>query len=357
MVKRVVILLLVATLTGCAGNRDAGTAAADANQMATLPSGAALTAGANLPAAKPLATKTTLKVGIPSKLEVEIPALLADAEGEFAKENLSVTFVHDTVPNLLTLLGQDRIDLAYAGAQALVFNSLRRGVPIRWVSGVSAGSPDAGIYMANRYGPLASWNPATLKGKNIGVNPGGLAAPSEYSLYAALTTANLKPTDVTMTTFADPASMAQALVKGTIDGATLGPPYTATVKPDAFLAQGATSGLQIAGYFATTRLLGTNRDAGVAFFRALERTVNTHLTGNYHADAAVMAKIAQLLGTTTASLGASPAVVFDFGVPAASLPRLQDMYRSVPGTLQYEDTVEASELIDLSLVVDAAQGR
>lgn len=334
--------------------------ATDARQVSVLPAGVSLSGKAGTPAPKPLAQRTSLKVGIPSKLELEAPALLAQVYGEFGKENLDVTFVTDTVPNLLTLLGQDKIDLVYAGAQALVFNALRHGVPIRWVSGVASSSPDSGVYMSTKYGSKASdFNPASLKGKNIGVNPGGLAAPSEYGLYDLITKGGLKPDDVRMTPFSDIAAMVQALNNGSIDGATLGPPFTASIKPGtAFNAEGGyPDSMQIAGYFATTALLGEHRDAGVAFFRAVERTVNTHLSGDYHQDTDVMTKMAQQLGTTVETLRVAPSVPFDFDVPAESVASLQKMYQAVPNTLQIDSPVKPEELIDLSLVIDAAQGK
>ncbi|NKQ58071.1 ABC transporter substrate-binding protein [Amycolatopsis sp. K13G38] len=336
------------------------TQATDAKQVSVLPAGVSLSGTPDTPAAKPLAQHASLKVGIPSKLELEAPALLAQTYGEFAKENLDVTFVTDTVPNLLTLLGQNKIDLVYAGAQALVFNALRHGVPIRWVSGVASSSPDSGVYMSTKYGTSASdFNPALLKGKNIGVNPGGLAAPSEYGLYDLITKGDLSPSDVRMTPFSDIAAMAQALNNGSLDGATLGAPFTASLKPGvAFQAQaGYPASMQIAGYFATTELLGAHRDAGVAFFRALERTVNTYLSGDYHQNTEVMTKMAQQLGTTVETLRVAASVPFDFNVPAQSVDSLQKMYQSVPGTLQVGNPVKPGELIDLSLVIDAAQGK
>ncbi|MGW4487763.1 ABC transporter substrate-binding protein [Amycolatopsis sp. NPDC004368] len=335
--------------------------ATDAKQVSVLPAGLSLAAGkTGTPAPKPLGQKASLKVGIPSKLELEAPALLAQTYGEFAKENLDVTFVTDTVPNLLTLLGQDKIDLVYAGAQALVFNALRHGVPIRWVSGVASSSPDSGVYMSTKYGSKAAdFNPASLKGKNIGVNPGGLAAPSEYGLYELITKGGLKPSDVRMTPFSDISAMVQALNNGSIDGATVGPPFTAGIQPGvAFNAEGGyPDTMQIAGYFSTTDLLSAHRDAGVAFFRAVERTVNTHLSGDYHQDDEVMSKMAQQLGTTVEKLRVAPSVPFDFNVPAESVASLQKMYQSVPNTLQVDSPVKPEELIDLSLVIDAAQGK
>jgi NitT/TauT family transport system substrate-binding protein len=357
----VAALVTTLSVTGACGSgaNDAGSGANGVKAVSVLPPGVRLTGGqAGTPAPKALPAKETLKVGIPSKLELVAPALLAQVKGEYAKENLNVEFVADTVPNLLTLVGQDRIDLLYGGAQALVFNAVRRSVPIRWVSGVAASSPDSGLFMSKKFGSSAKdFDPARLKGTNIGVNPGGLAAPSEYSLYQALTKAGLKSGDIKMTTFNDPASMVQALEGGRLDGATLGPPYTANLKSGFQVESSYPSDMQIAGYFATTRLLGKRRAAGVAFFRALERTVNTYLTGDYHKNSDVMNAIAKQLGTTVASLNLAPAVTFDFNVPAKSVDSLQAMYKSVPRTLQYTKPVTAAEVIDLSLVVDAAEGK
>lgn len=349
---------LVAT-TACAPSAQQDQAGA-AKQVSALPAGMSLSGKPATPAPKPLGQRASLKVGIPSKLELEAPALLAQDYGEFAKENLDATFITDTVPNLLTLLGQNKIDLVYAGAQALVFNALRHGVPIRWVSGVASAAPDSGVYMSTEYGTKAAdFDPAGLKGKNIGVNPGGLAAPSEYGLYDLITKGGLKPADVRMTPFSDIAAMVQALNNGSLDGATVGPPFTASIKPGvAFQAEGGyPDSMQIAGYFSTTDLLGAHRDAGVAFFRAVERTVNTHLSGDYHQDTEVMTKMAQQLGTTVETLRIAPSVPFDFNVPAQSVASLQKMYQSVPGTLQVDSPVQPGELIDLSLVIDAAQGK
>jgi NitT/TauT family transport system substrate-binding protein len=347
-------------LSGCASAGQSGGGGSDPSRLSVLPADVHLSGRADTPAPKPLSTKQSLKVGIPSKLELEAPALLAQTYGEFAKENLGVSFVTDTVPNLLTLLGQNKIDLVYAGAQALVFNAVNDGVPIRWVSGVASSSPDSGLFMSTKYGSsMTDFNPKVLKGKTIGVNPGALAAPSEYGLYDAIRKAGLSPSDVRMTPFSDPSAMVQALDSGTIDGATLGPPYTAALKQGvAFQAEpGYPSTIQIAGYFATTQLLNSRRTAGVAFFRALERTVNTYLSGDYHQNADVMAKIATQLGTTVASLKLAPSVPFDFNVPAQSVASLQQMYQAVPGTLLSNQTVKPDQLIDLSLVVDAAQGK
>jgi len=301
-----------------------------------------------------------LKVGIPSKLELEAPALLAQAKGEFAKENLSVSFVTDTVPDLLTLLGENKIDLTYAGAQALVFNAIQRGVPIRWVSGVASSAPDTGLYMSTRYGKSASdFDPSVLKGKTIGVNPGGLAAPSEYGLYAEIKKAGISPGDVTLKSFSDIASMVQALENGSLDGATFGPPFTASLKPGTAFqaAPGYPDSIQIAGYFATTTLSSQRRAAGVAFFRALERTVNTYLSGDYHKNSAVVSQVAGLLGTTPNILTVAPAPAWDLDVPQLSVSALQQMYRSVPDTLEYDDSVKPGDLIDLSFVIDAAEGK
>jgi NitT/TauT family transport system substrate-binding protein len=355
-----VILALSSACGSSSGGSGGGHADANAKQVSVLPAGVSLAGKPGTPAAKPLPKEESLKVGIPSKLELEAPALLAQAKGEFKKENLKVTFVTDTVPNLLTLLGQDKIDFTYAGAQALVFNALRSNVPIRWVSGVASQAPDSGLYMSKKFGSsMADFNPADLKGKTIGVNPGGLAAPSEYGLYATIKKGGLKPSDVKLKVFSDIGAMVQALEKGQLDGATFGPPFTASLKDGVAFeaAPGYPKDIQIAGYFATTKLLEQRRDVGVAFFRALERTINTYFAGNYHQNADVVKQVAGLLGSTPDKLSVAPAPPFDLNVPEGTPAALQEMYGSVPGTLQFKKPVTAKELIDLSLVIDAAQGK
>lgn len=350
----------LASACGSTSKSADGTPSAAGKQVVQLPAGTTLTGKAGTPTPKPLTSPATLQVGIPSKLELEAPALLAQDKGEFAKENLKVNFVYDTVPDLLTLLGENKIDLVYAGAQALVFNAIHGGVPLRWVSGVASAAPDSGLFMSTKYGTSArTFNPAVLKGLTIGVNPGGLAAPSEYGLYAALQKGGLTPSDIKMVSFNDISAMVQALDNGQLQGATLGPPYTAAIKPGtAFQAEpGYPSTIQIAGFFATTSLLDQRHAAGVAFFRALERTVNTYLTGDYHQNQAVMQQIAQDLGTTVNQLDLAPSVPFDLNVPAATIPALQQMYHAVPNTLQYNGTIPPSQVIDLSLVLDAAEGK
>jgi len=330
------------------------------SQLSVLPKGVSLSGKPQTPVAKPLKKTQTLVVGIPSKLELEAPVFLAYDEGEFAAEHLRIEFVYDTVPDLLTLLGENKVDLVYAGAQAAVFNALKAGVPIRWVSGVASAAPDSGLYMSDKYGSSAStFNPSVLKGLTIGVNPGGLAAPSEYGLYYALQKAHLSPSDITMVPFSDISAMVSALNAGQIQGATVGPPYTAGITPGtAFQAEpGYPSTIQIAGYFATTNLTVNHRAAGIAFFQAIERTINTYLHGDYHHNPIVMHLLSQELGTTTAQLNEAPPVPFNLNVPSATIGALQQMYASVPDTLLYTGLVKPSQLIDLSLVVDAAEGQ
>ena len=353
---------LVAIATSCGSSGKASTAQNTTlpPQISAVPAGVNLAGPPGTPAPKPLTSAVVLKVGIPSKLELEAPIFLAQDEGEFAKENLKVSFVYDTVPNLLTLLGENRIDLVYAGAQALVFNAIHSGIPIRWVSGVASAAPDSGLFISTKYGSSSSsFNPAVLKGLTIGVNPGGLAAPSEYGLYYALKQAGLSSSSIKMVSFNDPGSMVSALASGQIQGATLGPPYTSALQPGtAFQAEpGYPPTIQIAGYFSTTRLLQQNRAAGVAFFRAIERTINTYLTGNYHQNKVVMTLMAKDLGTTVAELDLAPSVPFDLSIPPATVLALQQMYQAVPGTLQYSGEIQPSALVDLSLVVDAAEGK
>ncbi|MEN2740646.1 ABC transporter substrate-binding protein [Microbacterium sp. X-17] len=343
-------------LSACSSGA-APVASPSGGMVSVLPDGVSLSGPSGSPAPQPLAQQQTIKVGVFSKLETVAPVLLADAEGEFQKENLKVEFVYDTPPNLFTLLGQGKIDVVQGGTTGLVFNALRQGVPVRWLSGLSQSPQDSGLYLSTKIAASSKdFQPAQIKGAKIAVNPGGLSSPAAYPIYSVLQKAGLNPGDVTLQVFNDKASMVQALNAGSVDGAIIGPPFTSALTPGvAFWAEPAyPDDIQIAGYYGTSILTGTKSDVGEAFFRAILRTVNTYLTGDYHKNADTVATLAKVLDSTPQIITSTPAITFDFNVPEKSVGALQDMYATVPNTLQYDNRVTPDELVDLSLVLQAS---
>ncbi|WP_305093275.1 ABC transporter substrate-binding protein [Prescottella sp. R16] len=328
--------------------------------VSQLPAGLSLTGAAGTPEAKPVPSPTTVKVGLPAKTEPIAPLLLAHAEGEFEKENLTVEYVSDTAPNLLTLLGQNKIDVVFGAPTALVLNAGKQGVDLKWAAGLASTWPDTGLYVNSKFGSnAAEFDPKKMKGATIAVYPGGLTAPVSYPIYQTLNEGGLTVDDVTITTIGDPATMLQALKDGTVDGAILTPPQSAAAaNNNPFLVTPYPTDISVGGYLVGSRLLAEDRAAGTAFFRALLRTTNTYLTGDYHADTDVVAKLSEEMGVRPEMLTASPSYEFSLDVLPNSVEAVQEMYREMaPDALSYEGVTPQSEIVDLSLVIDAAEGR
>ncbi|WP_305093273.1 ABC transporter substrate-binding protein [Prescottella sp. R16] len=345
------------TITACSAPAESTSSHEAVSQ---LPDGLSLAGPVGTPEAKPLSSPTTIKVGLPAKSETIAPLLLAHAAGEFEKENLTVEYVSDTAPNLLTLLGQKKVDVVYSAPTALVLNVSNQGVDLTWAGGLASSWTDSGLFLGAKFGSnAAEFDPKKLEGATIGVFPGGLTAPVSYPIYQALTDGGLTGDDVTLTTISDPTTMLQALNTGTIDGAVFAPPNSAgAMRNGAFLAYPYRSDISTGGYFVGSRLMVEDRVAGVAFFRAMLRTINTHLTGDYHADADVVANLSAEMGLEPAAITASPSLEFSLDVLPNSVEAIQEMYSEMaPDALSYEGVTSQGEIVDLSLVIDAAEGR
>lgn len=301
---------------------------------------------------QPLDEPTTLRLGVPLPLEVIAPALLAQAYGEFEAENLTVELVQDTVPNLYVLLGQGEIDVLYGGASALAFNALRRDVPVRWLAGQSSAIADSGLFIATTHADPDTYDPASLAGTAIRLAPGDFAAPSALPAYEELVAAGLTAADVTSVPLPDTPSTLEALANGGVQAALLSPPASTQAVTDglAFLIRPYREDIQIGGYFGTSTLVEERPEVGQAFFRAMQRTIDTHLQPGYHDDPDVVADLAEALGSEPEIVAAGAEFGFAFDVPDASVTVLQDMYDDVGGLLQYDEPITPDEFIDTSLL-------
>ncbi|WFR72612.1 hypothetical protein P9209_01075 [Prescottella defluvii] len=83
-------------------------------------------------APKPLAEETTVVVGIGKQLEVYAQFLMAEAEGEFAKENLKVEIQDVPESDKLALISQGRMDLGYNALTAGLLNLMSTGAGVKW---------------------------------------------------------------------------------------------------------------------------------------------------------------------------------------------------------------------------------
>jgi NitT/TauT family transport system substrate-binding protein len=131
------------------------------------------------------------------------------------------------------------------------------------------------------------------------------------------------------------------------------PAWTRVADADGFaLAVTLPTTEPIDGTMLAGRLLGAERDVGLAYARAVIRTINTYLSGDYHDDAEVMGALAEATGTGAEELAGTPSLLFDWEIRSGTTGRLQDAVIEI-GAEGYERPLPERKLVDGTLAVDA----
>ncbi len=97
------------------------------------------------------------------------------------------------------------------------------------------------------------------------------------------------------------------------------------------------------------RLLGPDRAVGLAYVRAVMRTINTHLPDGYEEDA--LEAVAEALDVDEEVVASGPAPLFDWEVRAGTTTRVQDTLTALGG-VGYERVIGEDILVDRSLAAD-----
>ena len=137
---------------------------------------------------------------------------LADRAGYYRDAGLTVTLQNQIDPNLITLVGQGAIDIGVGDGTSII-PAVSQGIPVVYTATVYGKSPMIVVAGASSGIKTA----ADLKGKKIGT-PGRYGS-SWIMLLALLSSAGLKPADVTIVLFPD-FGQATALQQGVVDAAT-----------------------------------------------------------------------------------------------------------------------------------------
>lgn len=343
-------LVLLLGITACSSS-DEPTATTDAASDDTTTT---TETPADPTAPQPLAERETIKVGVPVALELVAPVFLGQALDEFDAENLDVEVVTDTVPNLFIAAGQGQIDFLYGGPQALALNALDQDVALRWVAGAvdieaSPAGAHAGLYVSTRLAEDAdSFDPQSLAGTTIGVGPGGWGAPSVYPLFQTLTDAGLTIDDVTLLELTDLPSFVTAIENGAADAIMAAAPLSIQLETagTAFLAQPYS--VPTAAYFSTAEVIADRTEAGRAFFRAMQRTIDNHLGAGYHEDDEVLSALAEALGYPAEAIAGSPEYTFSLAVPDGAVDSFVEMYTTAD--LLSVDPAALTDFVDRSLI-------
>jgi NitT/TauT family transport system substrate-binding protein len=324
--------------------------------------------GPDSPEAVPLAAPVTLKVGVRAMTEDLAPLLLADALGELDAENITVDIrTFDDATSLFAALDAGQIDVVASELDAPFFDVVsERSV---------ADTPGPRLVMGGAI--AARPNDLSVAQPGLWVRPSLLEKPNQWrdledqpvavqdsigDVTSMPITALLRQDDLSLNEVRlrviGSEEAAQQLDDGDLAAGWLDEPYWREVADNDEVELVATLPVSesLSGIVVAPDLVTSRRDVGVAFTRALVRTINTYLPDDgYQDDDEVVEALADATGQSVDDLRATPAWVFDWELRSDTTTRIQSSLVQY-GAVLYESELPESRLIDRTLYAEAVNG-
>lgn len=313
---------------------------------------------AGSPGPRPRAETSRLRVALTRRDEATAPVLLADRMGEFAAEGLEVELVDEPASEAFAALAAGDVDAVVGPVDSPFFDAGHDGSGARWVLGGSLSPapgdtdvPQAGLWYRSDLMPGGvDWT--GLAGSRVALEAGWQSA-AVYPVATAAAQGDLSLNDVDLVA-ANGDDAADRLLGGELAAAWVDQPAWARVADADGFALAATlpAGEPVDGTVLSERLLDADRAVGLAYARAVIRTINTYLTGDYHDDADVMAALAEATGADADDLAAMPSLLFDWEIRTGTTERMQGAMIEI-GAVGYERPVPEDGLVDRTLALEA----
>jgi len=315
------------------------------------------------PAPKPLPEMTTVKMASAFKLEFNSPVLLADSLGEFAKENIKLDLVNLGFADAAPQLASGQLDAAIGGIEIALFNAGNNNLPVKAVMG-NYYPPDAGDTSVPQTGLWcrrdAFSTPEKPKLKEAqdlkwasSVGKGSVAVYySVEELRKKVPNFSVKNTEIAQIPSAD---IVTAMKNKAVDCGVLLDPIWLQVANDPafFLAATQTPGEPLGIVAFGKTLLEDHPEVGVAFTRAVIRTINTYFNGDYHQNPTVLAEIAKDTNQPTANLTRTPSLVMDWELRKDTTTRIQNLFIDLGVITEFKKPVPENKLVDRSFYLKA----
>lgn len=312
--------------------------------------------GSGAPEAQPLPLPTSIRVALTDRTETAAPLLVAQALDEFAAENLAVEIVDASGPEAFAALARGEVDAVVGGIDAPFYDAVQDGLGARVVLGGQIArrpsdldTPQAGFWLRRDLVSAGGDNWENVEGQAI-VLPGGAGGAATYPVDMLLGQHSLGGNNVDLVPgpSADAATRLQAAAVG---GAWLSEPQASEVASDeALMLVATTPGSEsLDGTVFGPRLLGPDRAVGLAYARAVIRTINTHLADGWGDEAA--AAVADALGADEDVITDGPAPLFDWEIRTGTTTRVQDALILV-GSVGFERELAEDAVVDRTLAAE-----
>lgn len=332
-------------VSACSSSGEASSAGGGTPQSQAVPTGVA---------PHPLPQKTVVTIGIAQPAEAYDQAYLAQAFGEFAKENLEVKFETVAPTSMLVLLQQGKIDMTILGAQAGIFNAIHAGAQVRYIAGAGVDDGSGYFLSPKTLSKNPNFGPCDLKDKTVSIGPGGAAGVGTFSavpLASYLKKCNLTLHDIKPAAVAGP-DLLVALKTGSVE---LGSEFTTLAHQASALGYKkliSFPAVPFAPWVAGSALLKKPL-VEAALLRAMVRTTRTYLQGDFHKNPKVLTAIAKAIGQSTEFVSKTVPVKFNPDMtfnPDILVNDTQSAWMTYGGLLNYKEPLTVPQLVDTSVL-------
>lgn len=349
----IVAALAAAASTAACGSDSEGSSSGPTTEPAT----AATQPGdpADPLAPVPLAEKTKVTASIPFRgIEPYATLLLADAFGEFEKENIELEIVEQQTNEAVVLLQRGDVDFMPAAVSAGLYNAIAGGADIKVVGGGISFTEDnkQGYYASEAFLDGEEFDPCSLEGQNVSTGSAtGIGSPAVVELAALLAECDLELDDVNIVPQGG-GDLFAAMESGAVAAGNLADPFwqQAEARGDVLIAPFRQPN---AGYYMG-KIRTEQPEVAAAIVRALARTTRTYLQGDYRADDAVKQAMVDEMGLDAASLDEPASIVFDpdFEFPVEVVAPVEELWLEVGGILNYDEALPVEDYFDDSIRAD-----
>ncbi len=341
--------LMLFAVTACGSSDDS----ADSSTT-TAGSGGGLPTGME---PQPLPSPTTVKVALSGKFDSFLNVLVGDSLGEFKKENITIEYVTATGPDQLQLLASNQVDATLSTIPASLFNAINQGEDLKVVGPLFQAGPEdlSGLWVSSELLSGGNLDANKFRGNSI-ASVGGEGSTTSFVIQDYLADYGITPDEINYERLTSPPDVLTALQNGAVKAAWLYSPTFREVANDPnykFLV-GQPNDASLGSILYGSTLLNDKPVVGQAFMRAVARTVNEHLQGNYFADPAVLAAASEQTGIPPERLRSNPMPVFNpnLTIKPGLMPELEEAYR-LQGTVTFPNPLPEDSVVDRRFIENA----
>jgi NitT/TauT family transport system substrate-binding protein len=348
-------LLSIAGLIGAAcGDDDDSASDSTPTTSGDEASTAESTTGPGSPAPEPLDETTSVTISPAVAIEPFAPVYLAQAMGEFERENLDVTIAELQPNDGYVAVARGEVQIQVGGVNAAFLNAVDGGTELRWLANVHQTGPDSedGLWVRNEFieddGTVSA---DTMRDLQIAIGAGGIASTSALPVADWAEEQDVALSDLELLPLGG-NDIAIALEQGSIGaGYVLSPAWITIRDSGCCTLVTPLPALAASTYTMSADFIEDQPEVADAIMRAITRTVRTYLQDDYHADDEVMTAMSEAFGVPVEGMRQTPPLEFDpdLGLDVEVLERIQTMWID-NDVLEFDEPLPLDRLTDRSVV-------